>query len=326
MRFFEKSLLSLGASWRFGAWLLLAGLMGGCTSVNRLVHLYANTALPARTQLFADGGQSLYYGFKAQGRGNEHLAATQVFLVGGSGCTSWKSVLPDYVNGLREPAAVWAMNKRWVADRSTGMWGCGSAFDRDNRPKRWVADQAAFIRARLAEAGQPVTRVMVVGVSEGAWVAGQLAQDASLGVTHLVLIGSGAWTLRRNLEALNLRKRGWDMKEGWTQVEQSPHSLTDRWWGHPHQWWSDVIDLDPLPNLLTLDIPIWAAMGEGDTSVPVASVKALASAFEAQGKQNLTVRVYPGANHILQSATVNHRQALFSELSSWLEIPSAPSR
>ncbi len=304
--------------WRLVTWALVASLVGGCASSNRLLHMYGSTALPARTQTFADGGQSVYYGFQLQGEGVDRTVRTQVFLIGGSGCPSWKSVLPDYVKGLRQPANVWAMNKRWVTDRSTGFWDCGHAFDRDNRPAHWLADQAAFIRARLAEAPPPVTRVMVVGVSEGAWVAGQLARDASLGVTHLVLIGSGAWSLRRNLEVLGVQ---WNGSDGGTKIQRSPHSLTERWWGHPHQWWSDVLDLDPLPGLLALDVPIWAAMGAEDTSVPVASVQALASSFADHGKPNLTVTVYPGANHLLQGATVDHRQALFSALSAWLEIP-----
>ena len=78
---------------------------------------------------------------------------------------------------------------------------------------------------------------------------------------------------------------------------------------------SDVMDLDPLPDLLKLRMPILLGMGEKDESVPVESAWFFEKKFKEVGKDNLAVRIYPGADHRLSGNGVSYRSEFFVELS-----------
>ena len=75
------------------------------------------------------------------------------------------------------------------------------------------------------------------------------------------------------------------------------------------------MDLDPLPEYLSLKMPILVGIGEKDESVPVASALALREAFQRSGRRNLTLRVYNGADHTLMAGATNYRRQFFKELS-----------
>lgn len=111
--------------------LLLVTFLCGCTSLERTAHLYAADALPSQAFRYSDGGFGLYYTFRLQ---PQQDADTAVFFFAATGCTSLKSVMPDYVKGLGTAAQVYALNKRFVADRSTGLLGCGDEFHLANHP------------------------------------------------------------------------------------------------------------------------------------------------------------------------------------------------
>ena len=65
-----------------------------------------------------------------------------------------------------------------------------------------------------------------------------------------------------------------------------------------------------------LDNPILVGVGENDRSVPVESAEYLSDKFRETGKDNLRLRIYPGASHILQGERTSFRPAFFEELSS----------
>lgn len=295
--------------------LALIATLAACTQLQRLAHVYSKDALQAQVQTFEDGATALYYSFDL----NEAVRPdTFVFFAGGSGCASWKYVMPGYAEGLPENARVFALNKRHVSDRSTGMLGCGDAFELANHPQQWLSDFVSFVEARLSEATEKPEHVILVGVSEGALTAVRAAGVLSA-VTHLAVIGDGAFSMRESLDVL--RDKGQlslDIDAGWQSVLSDPRSIEKRWFGNSYRWWSAVMDLDPRPDYLGLDIPILLAMGESDTSVPVESAQALAAEFARAGKDNLHLFIYPAANHQLQSKAGNHRTAFFRDLSQAL--------
>lgn len=68
-------------------------------------------------------------------------------------------------------------------------------------------------------------------------------------------------------------------------------------------WFRDVLAFDPQPTLEQVRIPVLAIYGELDLHVPPKqNVPALKSALAAAGNGDVTVRVLPGLNHLLQSA------------------------
>jgi len=104
----------------------------------------------------------------------------------------------------------------------------------------------------------------------------------------------------------------------WPKVKSKPNSIDDFMYDHPYRWWNDVIDLSPLHDYLTLDIPILVGIGENDERVPVESARFLESRFKSSGKVNLVVNIYPEANHQLESDSQSYRKAFFQALSDYV--------
>ena len=297
--------------------LSLAFALSGCTTIQRTAHMYGSEAPPPLSFQYKDGGSSTYYSFNVGGASQPD---TLVFFYGATGCPSWKSVMPGYVSGLTVNARVFVLNKRFVPDRSTGLFDCGRDFNLANNPDRWVADYSEFIAAQISAVAPKPKNVVLVGVSEGALPATKIA-GVSPAITHLAIIGSGGYSMRKSLATL--RQRGaiqFDVNSGWEKIAADPRSIEKDWYGNPYRWWADIIDIDPLPDFLKLNIPILVGIGEQDESVPVESAHFLETKFKEAGKGNLIVRVYPGADHRLSGNGLSYRSEFFTELSRLFQL------
>jgi len=296
--------------------LSLVFVMSGCTTLERTAHMYSSEAPPPQTFHYQGGGSSIYYSFTI---GDASQPDTVVFFYGGTGCPSWKSVMPDYASGLTVSARVFVLNKRFVPDRSTGLFDCGREFHLANNPDQWVADYSEFITAQIGSISPRPRNVVLVGVSEGALTATKVA-GLSSEITHLAIIGSGGYSMRKSLATLKQRGAIWfDVDAGWEKIAADPLSIEKNWYGNPHRWWSDVMDIDPLADFLQLNIPVLVGIGEQDESVPVESARFLESKFKEAGKSNLILKAYPGADHRLSGNGISHRSEFFAELSRLLQ-------
>ncbi|MDO8891955.1 MAG: alpha/beta hydrolase [Sulfurimicrobium sp.] len=296
--------------------LSLVFVVSGCTTLERTVHMYSSEAPPPQTFQYKGGGSSIYYSFTV---GDAPQPDTAVFFYGATGCPSWKSVMPSYVSGFTATARVFVLNKRFVPDRSTGLFDCGQDFHLANNPDQWVADYSEFIAAQISSIMPKPRNIVLVGVSEGALPAAKIA-GLLPEVTHLAVIGSGGYSMRKSLTTLKQRGAiGFDVDSGWKKIATDPRSIEKDWYGNPYRWWSDIMDIAPVYDLLKLNIPIIIGIGEQDASVPVESAHFLASQFKEAGKSNLVLNVYPGADHRLSGNGISHRAEFFSELSRLLQ-------
>ena len=296
--------------------LTLVFALSGCTIMQRAAHMYGSKAPPPLSFQYKDGGSSIYYSFTV---GDALQPDTAVFFYGATGCPSWKSVMPGYVGGLTVSARVFVLNKRFVPDRSTGLFDCGREFHLTNNPDQWVADYSEFIATQISSTAPKPKNVVLVGVSEGALPATKIA-GLSPAITHLAIIGSGGYSMRKSLAALAQRGAiGFDVDSGWVKIAADPRSIEKNWYGNPYRWWSDIMDIDPLPDFLKLDIPVLVGIGEQDASVPAESARFLETKFKQAGKTNLILKTYPGADHRLNGNGVSYRSEFFAELSCWLQ-------
>lgn len=296
--------------------LSLIFVLSGCTTIQRTAHMYGSEAPPPLSFQYRDGGSSIYYSFTV---GDASQLDTAILLYGATGCPSWKSVMPGYVSGLTVNARIFVLNKRFVPDRSTGLFDCGREFHLANNPDQWVADYSEFITAQIGSIAPKLKSVVLVGVSEGALPATKVA-GRSPEITHLAIIGSGGYSMRKSLTTLAQKGAIWfDVDSGWQKIAADPRSIEKNWYGNPYRWWSDVMDIEPLPDFLKLNIPVLIGIGEQDRSVPVESARFLESQFEEAGKSKLTLNVYPGADHRLSGNGVSHRSEFFADLSRLLQ-------
>jgi pimeloyl-ACP methyl ester carboxylesterase len=288
------------------AWLLL-----GTASVGAQEPFPEPTSLP-HTFSFRDGGQSLYYSYR---RGDGDSPRSVIFVIDGSGCLSLN--YPDrFAAGLEGDFLLLSLNKRHVGHEGSRQRKCGRDFELANNPRQWFSDRMEFISAQLGRLQAKPTNVVLLGLSEGASTAARIARSRQ-DVTHLAVIGSGAWPLRRILGHL-LRGGAPEVDGAWREIASDVQSVDRFWLGHPYRWWFDVMDRDATSDYLSLSIPILVGFGEADKSVPVQSAKELEQIFLSSGKTNLRLIVYPEASHTLYTRAKSYRPDFLSTLSQLL--------
>ncbi len=258
--------------------------------------------LPSNVFIFNDKGKANYYTFdliKKKSKIN-----TVVFFISGSGCSSVKSRFPSYLEPLiGTPATVYILQKRGIIDGHAGN-KCSKEFVLTDYFEKTLKDQKEFISKKLATSLSKYTNIVLIGASEGSVVASKIAESNSK-ITHLGLIGSGGASLRKDLEILSRKQLlfSFTFKRNIRSIEKYPNSFTKTAWGHSYKYWSSILDVDLRKILPKLNIPITIAMGENDKSVPIESLKELKQIFKQQGKNNLIVKIYPGADHRLFSTS-----------------------
>ncbi|MBI5025699.1 MAG: prolyl oligopeptidase family serine peptidase [Nitrospirae bacterium] len=295
--------------------LLLISVLAGCAGYGRLlIESYTN---PLEPQIFkhADGTESLYYQFSI---GDGTNADTYLFFIGGSGCHSHKYYLRQYLEGLSGNIKVLALQKRAVGDRTTGLFGCSDQFHEFDYFAQWVSDQSQFVSRILNSATIKPRKVLMFGVSEGANVAAAIAASESR-VTHLAIIGHGGMKQIDELRILaGKNKFPDDIENNYRKILTDPTSTSKRVYGHGYRYWASALDLDPMDFYSKLTIPVLVGFGENDSSVPVEAVYYMKERFQALGKSNLTLFIYPGADHVLNANGKSFRPDFFKKLTDWL--------
>jgi pimeloyl-ACP methyl ester carboxylesterase len=226
---------------------------------------------------------------------------TVIFTYAATGCVSMKHHTPDYFEAIRFNGVLFALNKRYVGDLDKAMT-CGAPFIKANVAEQRMKDFSAFINTMLKQLDFRPKNVVVIGISEAADAA---VRAAALDprINQLVVIGSGGYTMRKSLQVMKQHAPSQvpDVDAFAQEYAGKPIDLNDNWYGNPVYWWMDILDVDPLPDYLKLDIPILVGVGEQDDSQPLASVHYLQSQFSQHGKQNLQVNIYPGVGHSLSA-------------------------
>lgn len=274
----------------------------------------AQSAPTGKTFHYADGGSATYYQFQLNQEQNKS-SDTYIFFYGGTGCVDFKPYIPKFFSGLDQNSTIFALNKRKVEEGSSPNT-CSPEFAKFDLPHQWFSDYMEFITEELGRAKIKPKNVAIVGISEGAYPAVKVARSRS-DITNLIIIGDGGgWTMRKSLEKLTSPSY---VQDGWMTIATDANSTSRTWLGRPYRWWFDIMDIDSLPDYLSLNIPILMGHGELDQGVPVESAIALQKAFLAAGKSNLKLHIYKGADHTLTSGQASNRESLFAELSKSLK-------
>jgi pimeloyl-ACP methyl ester carboxylesterase len=296
--------------WSCKVFLLLALAAGvaGCTSVEDRAGVIENpsgTQSPApRDFIFHDAGRAVYYSFAV---GSPVSESPVIFFISGSGCESVKRRFPVFFDPVkaRLNADVFVLQKRGIEDGADGKT-CSDTFRESAYFDRIVADQKEFIDAMYQSMQRKPKIVVIIGVSEGALVAARIAALDDR-FTNVALIGGGGTSMRENLRLL--AGKHWyfgNLQTTLDRIDANPDSLEMTAWGHSYKYWSSMLDVDVGDLLLKTNALILLGMGEKDESVPVETIPKLREKFAAAGKNNLSVYIYPDANHRLYSSAQSH--------------------
>jgi len=175
------------------------------------------------------------------------------------------------------------------SEQSGGDWHRASFED-------LATDTVAAIRFLQAQGEVGISRIGIIGMSQGGWIAPIVAQRSS-GLSFLVsVVGSTVTTHQQFLyeEDYNLRQLG--VLPGLSGLLARPATYVARNWVQS-DFWDAVGDFDPLPYWNRLEVPALALFGEVDTNVPSARSAEL---LRGLGKPGIIVRIYPGSGHPLE--------------------------
>lgn len=223
-----------------------------------------------------------------------------VLLISGSGPQDRDSAIPG-VTGYRFFRQIAdALGRRGIAvlrvdDRG---WGA-SGGDPSLATTAELADDAraavAWLRGR---AGVDAARVGLAGHSEGGIIAPMVAADDA-GIAAIALLAGQGWTGRRTSD--------YQLHRMWSGMGMSPARMDSmRAINDPLRerqaaqipWLRFWMDFDPAPTLRRVRAPVLVLQGATDWQVAPEQADAIAAALREGGNRDVTVRVFPGLNHL----------------------------
>jgi pimeloyl-ACP methyl ester carboxylesterase len=254
-----------------------------------------------------------------------------IILVHGSGSQDRESVLPFARPLIRRGVAVLGYDKRGVGG-STGDWRTASFED-------LASDVVAAFESLKTRSDVDHTQIGLLGVSQAGWVMPLAAARAKDMAFLISVSGAGVPVAETTIDharnemtasgmrpedvegVVGLMKLQYEFArtgQGWDEYAAAREKLEARMGRAPDTFpgtpdgphWGLIRRLyfyDPAPTLRRLQTPTLAVFGELDNNILAKKNKAAwESALGAAGNRDYTVRVLPGANHILLEAKVGN--------------------
>lgn len=297
-----------------------------CRTTLGLVTLFSASCMAAPVlqehTIKIDGKQRRYY----------HLSDTAaaqngppILLVSGSGCDDFSARLSMFFERYPTAVNVYYLEKPGVIKNADGS-KCSKEFQAADKFDQRLSDHVKFLEQEPELKKMPARSIAVLGFSEGGAVAPYIARDSKK-IGWLATAGSGG--LKQSEEFLIFADRGVEpyakpfsrdyFLHIYAEIRKDGKSLSKEFFGHPYAYWSGRLFTDPLSVYASLDIPMVAAMGEKDDSVPIESGHALRDYFLKHPEKDFQFVEFPGASHGLRSGDRNGAQEFVAGLAGWFK-------
>ena len=176
------------------------------------------------------------------------------------------------------------------ADGSEGDWETASF-------EALGMDAVAAVDYLLARDDLPISRVGIIGASQGGHISPLIASQSDE-IDFIIDLSGTSLPLREQLlfeEQQNLRQIGFLPLVADVLAYPSAWSIREV---RQKTFWQAIGDFDPLPYWEELDVPALAIFGLEDTNVPALESEAR---LQTLNKSNITVKVYEGSGHNLET-------------------------
>jgi dienelactone hydrolase len=211
-------------------------------------------------------------------------------IIHGSGTSrrdsGWYLTLTDHLqqNGI----AVLLPDKRG-SEKSAGDWRSADFHD-------LATDTVAAIQYLQRQDHVAISRIGVIGMSQGGWIAPIVVSELSDIDFVVSMVGPAVTPVEQLIyeENYNLRQIGF-----LPGISNAIAMLSTTYIRHVAQaeFWGGVADFDPIPYWTAVDIPALILFGAEDTNVPS---EESARRLHALQKSNLHVEIFEGSGHALQ--------------------------
>ena len=205
----------------------------------------------------------------------------------------------------RQGIATFRYDERGIG-RSGGSWAAMTITEHVNDVGQIIAELGR--RSDLDR-----SRIVVAGHSEGSMITSMLAAS-KVPIAGAILLAGPSWTMDRVVDhqALQNSKRGNMTDEEFREaVAKTKRDFLAKVAQVPNM--QSTMDLKPLELAAAIDIPVLIVQGGSDVQVPPEQAGELANAIIKSGNQDVSLRVFPGINHLL----VNHPP----EIESYDQLP-----
>ena len=192
-----------------------------------------------------------------------------------------------------------------------------NAVYRDGLTKDNLVGRAAIaIKAAQRELGDRITRLILIGGSEGAQYAFALAHE----VEADRVVGWGGIALPQYYDLIidyRLQAERGEISRDEAQaniealyqsiaaIEANPYDTGERFEGEAYRRWSSFGPYSAIDDMLALDVPLLLVQGGDDRNAPILNSDYAKIAFLSAGKTNLTYWVYPNLDHFFQDTRAN---------------------
>ena len=227
---------------------------------------------------------------------------------------------PDSIpyHGFREIADT--LSRRGIAVLRFDDPGYGSITSQEHFATT-TRERADDTRAALTYLrGRPEidrTRIGLLGLSEGGLIAPMIAAEDSA-IAALVLMAAPAEAGRTIMDYW--ARYAADRAEGASAAERNfiyaagRNKIAARFSGM--RWTEFFRDYDPIPAAREIRAPVLILHGANDGNVPPGNARRLDEAIRAAGNHHVTIRIFPGLNHLFIEDP-DGRQDRFDQLPSW---------
>lgn len=201
---------------------------------------------------------------------------------------------------------------------------CPPGYLDNDTPELRAADADRVVRALIARYGY--RKIIVIGGSEGALVANMLAARADY-VTATVLFGGGGRFFYDDV-ITTLRSMRWTPEETAKNIEgfgqfrdyilsHDPYPVSMS--NHGYRWWRMMLSVDQQAYLEKIRSPVLLVQGGKDTSASPDKAKEMAAALKAEGKANVSFRLYPDYDHSLNLSVADaSADVVLADIRDWL--------
>ena len=211
-------------------------------------------------------------------------------IIHGSGTSrrdsGWYLTLANHLqqNGI----AVLLPDKRG-SEKSQGDWRTADFHD-------LATDTLAAVEFLRAQNEVPVSRIGIIGMSQGGWIVPIVASESSDVDFVVSMVGSAVTPAEQLIyeENHNLRQMGF--LPGISNVIALASTAYIRNVAQA-EFWDQVANYDPIPFWQEVNVPALALYGADDTNVPS---EESAKRLNTLGKPNLRIKTYEGSGHALQ--------------------------
>ena len=284
------------------------------------------TRVMDESTIFIKGEQRRYYRL----HDSDQLTGLEkhpiIMLLSGSGCDDFGSEFQGFFKKYPAPLDVYFLDKPHVEKRADGSH-CSIEYEEADYLDRRVSDTLDFMELEPTLKARANHSIAILGFSEGGVVAPIVALKSKK-IGWLATTGGGGG-LTQGQGFLIFANRGVSpyakplsekifLKE-FKLIKADPSNKKKKFFGHSYHYWSSHLFYDPISTYGKLNIPIVAAMGEKDESVPIESGIALKKYFAAYPKRNFKFITYSNADHGFQTAHKNYTNIFIAGLAQWFK-------